>query len=236
MAIAELINVSYRIFNQTVLDNISLMFSTNRITALLGYSGSGKSTILKMVNGMLRPDRGSVKVFGDYFDYPQAAAIRLKIGYAVQNIGLFPHLNIRENIALLGKITDRPADFMQERIGFLLAAVQIPDSYLNKYPHQLSGGEQQRVGLCRAFFLQPPLVLMDEPFASLDYKTKSNIYQYLLALQKQEPTSIIIVTHQLEEAELLADEFIWINEGRVFRQGDRPQLDTIKYEFKEQHR
>ena len=236
MPIAELINVSYRIFNQTVLDNISLMFSTNRITALLGYSGSGKSTILKMVNGMLRPDRGSVKVFGDYFDYPQVAAIRLKIGYAVQNIGLFPHLNIRENIALLGKITDRPADFMQERIGFLLAAVQIPDSYLNKYPHQLSGGEQQRVGLCRAFFLQPPLVLMDEPFASLDYKTKSNIYQYLLALQKQEPTSIIIVTHQLEEAELLADEFIWINEGRVFRQGDRPQLDTIKYEFKEQHR
>ena len=236
MPIAELINVSYRIFNQTVLDNISLMFSTNRITALLGYSGSGKSTILKMVNGMLRPDRGSVKVFGDYFDYPHAPAIRLKIGYAVQNIGLFPHLNIRENIALLGKITDRPADFMQERIGFLLAAVQIPDSYLNKYPHQLSGGEQQRVGLCRAFFLQPPLVLMDEPFASLDYKTKSNIYQYLLALQKQEPTSIIIVTHQLEEAELLADEFIWINEGRVFRQGDRPQLDTIKYEFKEQHR
>ncbi len=185
---------------------------------------------------MVRPDRGTVRVFGEDFDYQNPARLRLKTGYAVQNIGLFPHLNIQENIALLGKITGRPSTFIQERTDFLLSAVQLPDSYLKKYPYQLSGGEQQRVGLCRAFFLQPPLVLMDEPFASLDYKTKANIYEYLLRLQAQEPTSVIIVTHQLEEAELLADEFVWINEGKVFKQGGKAELGQIKYEFKEQHR
>ncbi|MBK6796463.1 MAG: ATP-binding cassette domain-containing protein [Acidobacteria bacterium] len=236
MTIAELHNVTHNFSDKRVLANVSLSFLKNRITALLGSSGSGKSTILKIINGMVRPDSGTVRVFGEDFDYQNPARLRLKTGYAVQNIGLFPHLNIQENIALLGKITGRPSTFIQERTAFLLSAVQLPDSYLKKYPYQLSGGEQQRVGLCRAFFLQPPLVLMDEPFASLDYKTKANIYEYLLRLQAQEPTSVIIVTHQLEEAELLADEFVWINEGKVFKQGGKAELDQIKYEFKEQHR
>ena len=235
MNIVELQNVTRAFSERRVLDNVSLVFAKNQITALLGGSGSGKSTMLKIINGMVQPDTGVVKVFGADFDYQHAAQLRLKIGYAVQSIGLFPHLTIEENIALLGKIAQRPTSFIQERVAFLLAAVQLPDSYRKKHPYQLSGGEQQRVGLCRAFFLQPPLVLMDEPFASLDYKTKANIYEYLLELQAHEATSIILVTHQFEEAEILADAFVWINEGKVFKQGSRAALAQIKYEFKEQH-
>ena len=102
----------------------------------------------------------------------------------------------------------------------------------DQFPQQLSGGEQQRAGLCRAFFLQPPLVLMDEPFASLDYKTKQGIYQYLLDFQQQERTSIVLVTHQFEEA--ISDEFVWINEGQIYHQGDTTALKKLERNFKEE--
>ena len=106
--------------------------------------------------------------------------------------------------------------------------VQLPATYLKKYPHELSGGEQQRVGLCRALLLKPPLLLMDEPFASLDYDTKNTIYDYFLSLQQIEPCSVIIVTHQFEEAQLLADEFVWLENGHIKMQGDTQLLSTLK--------
>jgi len=161
--------------------------------------------------------------------------LRLQIGYAVQHVGIFPHMTVKENITLLANITQQDKSKIDARLKRLLEMVQLPQSYFSKKPHQLSGGEQQRVGLCRAFFLEPPLVLMDEPFASLDYRTKSGIYHHLLHIQQEEPTSIIIVTHQFEEAQILCDEFVWLNEGKIYKQGAKSLLTTIQNEFKEQH-
>jgi osmoprotectant transport system ATP-binding protein len=233
--IVGLIQVTHAFSGKTVLDNFSVSFSEKKITTLLGYSGSGKSTILKMINGMVRPDSGHVEIFGNPFDYDNAPEIRLKTGYVVQNTGLFPHLTVAENIGLLGKITrmDKPA--IASRTRELMDTVHLPATYLQKYAHEISGGEQQRVGLCRAFFLKPPLILMDEPFASLDYKTKGSIYEYLLHLQIKEPSSIILVTHLLEEAEVLADEVVWIDAGKIRKQGNKALLNDIKYDFKDNH-
>jgi osmoprotectant transport system ATP-binding protein len=233
IAALENINLSYS--GKKILDDFSVAFTQNKITGLLGYSGSGKSTILKIINGMVVPDAGTVQVFGKTFDYANANQVRLKIGYAVQHVGLFPHMTVQDNITILANITKQDKGKTQNRLMRLLDMVQLPKSYLSKVPHQLSGGEQQRVGLCRAFFLEPPLVLMDEPFASLDYRTKAGIYHHLLNIQKEEPTSIIIVTHQFEEAQILCDKFIWLNEGKIYRQGVKSSLDAIQQEFKEHH-
>lgn len=233
--IATLKNITLSYAGKKVLDDFSIQFPANKITGLLGYSGSGKSTILKIINGMVIPDAGSVQVFGKPFDYAMGHKLRLQIGYAVQHVGLFPHMTVKENITLLANITQQDKSKIDARLKRLLEMVQLPQSYLSKKPHQLSGGEQQRVGLCRAFFLEPPLVLMDEPFASLDYRTKSGIYHHLLHIQQEEPTSIIIVTHQFEEAQILCDEFVWLNEGKIYRQGTKSLLTTIQNEFKEQH-
>ncbi|MDZ7646538.1 MAG: ATP-binding cassette domain-containing protein [Cytophagales bacterium] len=112
--------------------------------------------------------------------------------------------------------------------------VQLPLTYLKKYPHELSGGEQQRVGLCRAMFLNPPILLMDEPFASLDYETKAGIYQHLMEIQKTEPRTIILVTHDWDEAVKLSDHFIWLEQGALKAQGDRTELLVAKALYFEQ--
>jgi osmoprotectant transport system ATP-binding protein len=233
--IASLKNINLSFSGKKILDNFSIDFNEKKITGLLGYSGSGKSTILKIINGMVMPDAGSVQVFGKSFDYAMGNKLRLQIGYAVQHVGIFPHMTVKENITLLANITQQDKSKIDARLKRLLEMVQLPQSYFSKKPHQLSGGEQQRVGLCRAFFLEPPLVLMDEPFASLDYRTKSGIYHHLLHIQQEEPTSIIIVTHQFEEAQILCDEFVWLNEGKIYKQGAKSLLTTIQNEFKEQH-
>ncbi len=229
--IVELLNIWQSFEDKTVLSDLSVNFQKGNITALLGKSGSGKSTLLQLINGMILPQKGVVKVFGQPFNYQAAAALRLKIGYVVQHVGLFPHLTIYENISLLGKISKQSPSLMQERSHFLLNAVQLPEQYLQKYPHQLSGGEQQRVGLCRALFLKPSLLLMDEPFASLDHTTRTGIYAYFNVLQKTEPCSVIIVTHQFEEAELLADNFIWLENGKIKQQGNKADFSKIKQDY-----
>lgn len=229
--VIELKNITQSFQEKTVLADLSINFTKGKVTALLGKSGSGKSTLLQIINGMIRPQKGEVKVLGKDFDYQNASEIRLQIGYVVQQVGLFPHMTIAENISLLGKITNQSKSQIRERTHFLLDSVRLTQDYLKKYPHQLSGGEQQRVGLCRALFLKPPLLLMDEPFASLDYTTRTGIYQYFRLLQETEPCSVIIVTHQFEEAEYLADDFIWLENGKVKHQGSKVDFSKIKSDY-----
>jgi osmoprotectant transport system ATP-binding protein len=229
--IVSLSDISVSFQEKPVLDNLTAYFTQGKVTALLGKSGSGKSTLLQCINGMLIPKSGRVDVFDKAFDYMNASNIRLQIGYVVQHVGLFPHLTIYENIRLLGKISKQSEIQMQERTQFLMDAVQLSSQYLSKYPHQLSGGEQQRVGLCRALFLKPPLLLMDEPFASLDYGTRSGIYTYFKSLQETEPCSVILVTHQFEEAEILADEFLWLANGKVNQRGVKADFASIKSDY-----
>jgi osmoprotectant transport system ATP-binding protein len=226
--IVELNQVTQIFGHHTVLSNVSLTFKRNCITAILGRSGSGKSTLLQIINGMIRPVRGKVTLNGIPLNYKRIHELRLQIGYVVQHVGLFPHMTICENISLLGQISKKPRDEIRNRINELMVMVQLPLSYLDKYPHELSGGEQQRAGLCRAMLLRPSLLLMDEPFASLDYGTKQSIYRHLLAIQKKESRSVILVTHDWEESVKLADHFIWIADGKIKATGDKSDLVQLK--------
>lgn len=200
--------------DQIIFDNLNLSIQKNTITAILGKSGSGKSTLLQMMNGLVRPDRGQVTIFGEAIDYKNIEELRLKIGYAVQGAGLFPHLTVAKNIMLPGIISKRPKEFLQKRLTELLERVNLTQEIQWKYPYELSGGEQQRVGLCRAVLLNPPLVLLDEAFSALDDETKNEIHEQLLAIQKAEPRTLVLVTHNKQEAEKLAD-FVYQIENKT---------------------
>lgn len=226
--LVELRRISHSFGDQKVLEDLHLCLKKNRITAILGKSGSGKSTLLQIINGMIQPNIGQVMLNDKPLDYKNIHTQRLQIGYVVQQVGLFPHMSVGDNIRLLGKISKKPAHEITERIRTLMDMVRLPLSYLDKYPHQLSGGEQQRAGLCRAMLLRPPLLLMDEPFASLDHATKQGIYHHLLEIQKKENRTIAIVTHDWEEAIKLADDFIWIAEGKIREAGDKAKLAKMK--------
>lgn len=214
-----------------VLMGIDLSIERSTITAILGKSGSGKSTLLQIINGMIRPGDGVVKLHGSPLDYANLFALRLQIGYVVQRIGLFPHLTIFENIGILGRMTKKPKQQVENRVKQLIDMVQLPASYLDKYPHELSGGEQQRAGICRALLLNPPLLLMDEPFASLDNNTKRAIYQHLLDIQRKENRTVVLVTHDWEETAALADDFIWIENGKVKATGGKADLVKLKDDY-----
>ncbi len=214
--------------NQLVFADLTVAFSQNQITCILGRSGSGKSTLLQLINGMVRPINGSVLLFGKGLDYSRIAHQRLSIGYVVQNTGLFPHLTIQRNITLLGQIAGLPKPKLEQRLNQLMDMAQLPSAALTRYPHQLSGGEQQRVGICRALFLNPPVLLMDEPFASVDGTTKEAIFLYIKTFQASEPRTMIWVTHDWDEAENLCDQFILLEKGRISVQGQRDELPSLR--------
>jgi len=228
----ELLQITHHYSGEPVLTDVSLAFEANRVTVILGKSGSGKSTLLQVINGMVQPVTGQVKVFGTPIAYKDIQSMRLQIGYVVQQVGLFPHLTIYENIALLGKVAHRPPDVIRKRVTHLMDMVKLPLLHLDKYPYQLSGGEQQRAGLCRAMLLEPPVLLMDEPFAALDYETKHAIYDHLLAIQKHEPRTIILVSHDLEEAQLLAHHVVWLQNGTTKMTGDTSIIHAIQQSYR----
>jgi osmoprotectant transport system ATP-binding protein len=228
--IVQFEDVSLKFQNTLILNGITWSLQEHQTLAILGKSGSGKSSILKLINGLLKTNSGNIRVFGENIQTLDLQTMRLKIGYSVQNNGLFPHLNVYDNISILGKILKIDPSNTRKRINHMLSVFQLPSAYAQKPIYQLSGGEQQRVGLCRAFFLKPPLVLMDEAFASLDVKTKSEIYNYLKDLQSIEPCSKIIVTHQIEEAKQLANEFIYIKNGNILKSGSIDTINSIQSE------
>jgi len=208
-------NISKSYQQRRVLNNLSLSFSENITTAIIGPSGSGKSTLLQLINGLVRPDCGEIFLFGKKLDYGRLPQIRRQMGHAVQGTGLFPHLTVERNMTLLAVLANWPADRIEERLSTLMELVNLRPDFLNKYPYQLSGGEQQRVGLCRAMMLNPKLFLLDEPFGALDPITRSEIHREFIKLQKSEVRTILLVTHDLREAIHLADEIVILNHGEV---------------------
>lgn len=221
MKTVELNRVSHSYNGQTVLNNVSVSFEEKKATAIIGKSGSGKSTLLKTLNGLVLPTSGQVTIFGEAFDYEQVNAIRLRIGYMVQGTGLFPHLTIAENISIAGRITSTKIN-SRDRINELMALVSLPESFKKKYSYELSGGEQQRVGICRALFLNPPILLMDESLGALDPITRQEIQHEILKLQQVEPRTILLVTHDMREAKKLADYIVVLDKGEV------QQFDTTE--------
>ncbi len=224
MPVVDLQQVSKTIAGQKILQKISVSFKEKQITAILGHSGAGKSTLLRLLNGLEKPTSGQVKLFAKDIAEQNLVQLRRKIGYAVQGVGLFPHLTIKQNIGLLAEICKKTAAEIEQRIEQLLGLVGLPTGYLGRYPVQLSGGEQQRVGLCRAMMLNPPLFLLDEAFGALDGKTKAEIHSNLLAIQKVEPRTIIMVTHDVAEARRLADWALVLAKGQVTFDGPIREL------------
>lgn len=207
-----------------ILDNINISIDVNKVTAIIGKSGSGKSTLLQMINGLVKPSCGNLYVFDQKIDYRNIIKLRLNIGYSVQGTGLFPHMTVYDNITLLARIHKWKNVLIQRRLEMLMNLVDLNLAFKNKYPYQLSGGEQQRVGICRAMMLNPQIFLLDEPFGALDVLTRNEIHKELQNLQAAEPRTIVIVTHDVDEALKLGDKIIVIDEGVVQQYSDRNEI------------
>jgi osmoprotectant transport system ATP-binding protein len=208
----------------TVVDEVSMTVERGRIAVIVGTSGSGKSTLLRMINRLVEPDSGRVLIDGKNTRNQPAHLLRRRIGYAIQGHGLFPHRTVAENIATVPHLLGWPDARIQPRIEQLLNAFQLePASYAQKFPHQLSGGQQQRVGVARALAAEPAVLLMDEPFGALDPIIRTKAQDDLLAIQRRFGTTIVLVTHDMDEAFRLGDRVAVMSHGRML-QYDKPAV------------
>ena len=215
----EFSNVSKSFQDKTVIKSVSIRLPLDATTALVGESGSGKSTFLRLINGLVVPDAGEVLLAGKTIDYKNLPGLRRAMGFAVQGAGLFPHLTIRENVTLVAGLEGWSKQKMIERYRELFELLALSDEFSDRYPHMLSGGQQQRVSLCRAMMLDPPLMLLDEPFSALDPITRRNIQDEFVTLQRIEKRSVVLVTHDMDEARKLAEYLVIIRSGEVVQKG-----------------
>lgn len=222
---AELEGVSLRRGAVLALDNVTLALPRGQTTAVLGASGSGKSTLVQLIIGLLRPDAGTVMTLGEPIDYANPRPLRKRIGYAIQDVSLFPHLDVRANILLPAMLAGWSEPEMNARLEELLQLMHLPEDVLERYPHELSGGQQQRAGLCRAMMLRPELLLLDEPFSGLDTMTRKSIHEQFLHMQQLAPVSTVLVTHDPQEAINLSQGLVVMKGGRVQQYG--PVADVI---------
>jgi osmoprotectant transport system ATP-binding protein len=216
MAFVEFDHVSYRIDGRDILRDIDLQLDHNETLVLLGRSGSGKTTLLRMVNALLKPTSGDVRFDGKSVASSDEIALRRRIGYVIQDGGLFPHIRVARNVGLVPELEGWPQEKIDARAAELLNAVGLsPETYAARYPKQLSGGEKQRVGIARALAADPPLLLLDEPFAALDPVTRYDMQQHFLKLRKDFGKAALFVTHDLREALLLGSRIALLHEGRI---------------------
>lgn len=215
-------NVSRSFFNKKIVENINLEIADNSITCLIGESGGGKTTILKMINRLIETSSGKITINNQDIAKQDPIKLRRRIGYVIQQTGLFPHMTIRDNIAIILKMTEEK-EKVDERVNELMHMVGLdPNEYLDRYPSELSGGQQQRVGIARAFATDPEIILMDEPFSALDPVTRSSLQDELLKIQNKTKKTIIFVTHDMDEAIKIADKIAIINDGHII-QYDTPE-------------
>jgi len=215
--------LSKRYGDATVVDDVSMVVEPRTITTIVGTSGSGKSTVLRMINRLVEPSSGRVLIDGHDTAAEPAHLLRRRIGYAIQGLGLFPHRTVAENIATVPRLLGWDEQQVRLRVDELLAVFQLdPGEYAAKLPHELSGGQQQRVGVARALAARPNLLLMDEPFGALDPIIRSKAQDDLLDVQRRFGTTIILVTHDMDEAFRLGDRVAVMSQGRLL-QHDRPE-------------
>ena len=220
----EIKNVSKKLGNRTILDNISLTIESGSLVVLIGSSGCGKTTTLKLINKLITPTSGEIFIDDKPLSKENTINLRRKIGYVIQNTGLFPHLTIKENIELIPKLKKEKSikDIEKTTIDLLNMVGLNPETYLNKYPSELSGGQQQRVGVARAFATDAEIILMDEPFSALDPITRTSLQEELFSLQEELRKTIIFVTHDMDEALKIADKICIMKDGKV-AQYDTPE-------------
>jgi len=226
--VIEIDRVSKAYDGKPVVDELSLTVPEGAFCVLLGPSGCGKSTTLRMINRLVTFDSGMIRVGGEDVRRVPPEALRRRIGYAIQSIGLFPHWPVEDNIATVPRLLNWPRGRVRDRVSELLELLRLdPATYRSKYPHQLSGGEQQRVGVARALAADPELLLMDEPFAAVDPVTRAALQGEIVRIQQATKKTIVFVTHDIEEALILATDIAILERGRLAQWGT--PLDLLEH-------
>jgi osmoprotectant transport system ATP-binding protein len=208
--------------DQAAVENLSLTIPAGEICVLVGPSGAGKTTAMKLVNRLIELDEGDITIDGTSIRDQDVVELRRGIGYVIQQVGLFPHMTIAENIATVPRLLGWPKVRTKERTVELLELVGLEQEYAERYPAQLSGGQRQRVGLARALAVDPPLMLMDEPFGALDPITRDRLQLEFLRLHEEVRKTVIFVTHDIDEAIKLGDRIAILREGGHLAQYDTP--------------
>lgn len=214
--------------------DFTLKVAASETLCLIGTSGSGKTTVLKMVNRLIEPSEGVIRVEGRDVIQQDVIRLRRSIGYVIQKGGLFPHKTVADNVGLLCRLQDMPAPQRIARVQELLALVDLPDAaFGHRYPHELSGGQQQRVGIARALALDPPILLMDEPFGALDPITRTELQRAFRKLAQRLHKTVVLVTHDMAEAFALGDRIALMDGGRLLQVGtatdfrERPATEFV---------
>ena len=216
----ELQSVSKSFDGVKVIDELSLNIARGEFIVILGSSGSGKSTLLKMMNRLVEHDSGRILFAGEEIRSFRPEDIRRRMGYAIQSIGLFPHWNVEKNIAAVPTLLNWPKARIEARVTELMTLLQLePTMYRARFPHQLSGGQQQRVGVARALAGNPEVLLMDEPFGALDPVTRSALQLEIARIHKVSGKTIVLVTHDIDEALSLATRIVLLDKGAIVQSG-----------------
>ena len=214
-------------FGTTVaLHETNLDVSAGKTTVLIGPSGCGKSTILRLIIGLLEPTSGTIEIDGDRVTPTNILSLRRRIGYVIQEGGLFAHLTARQNVLLMAKHLKEPVERMETRLLELCELTHLPESALQRYPVELSGGQRQRVSLMRALMLKPSVLLLDEPFGALDPMVRARLQDELKEIFRRLQQTIVMVTHDMAEAGFFADRIVLLNEGRIVQFGTLDDLRT----------
>jgi osmoprotectant transport system ATP-binding protein len=208
-------------------DDLSLKIDAGEFCVLIGPSGSGKTTTLKMINRLIEHDRGRILFAGEEIRSFRIEELRRRMGYAIQSIGLFPHRTVEENIATVPKLLKWPKARIRDRVTELLTLLGLdPETFRARYPHHLSGGQQQRVGVARALAADPQILLMDEPFGALDPVTRDTLQAEMLRIHAASGTTIVLVTHDMDEAVRLASRIVILESGRIAQTGSPREILT----------
>jgi osmoprotectant transport system ATP-binding protein len=218
-ALVRLVDVSKRYTDAIALQPTDLSIEPGNTTVLIGPSGCGKSTLLRLIIGLVRPDSGSIQFNGSPVTVDNIDALRRRIGYVIQEGGLFPHLTARANVLLMARHIGKSPDEMQSRLRELCELTRFSDNLLPRYPVELSGGQRQRVSLMRALMLSPELLLLDEPLGALDPLVRASLQKDLKEIFTRLNQTVLFVTHDLAEANYFGNEIVLMNEGRIVQKG-----------------
>lgn len=231
MPLVEFQDVSYEIAGKRILTGINLAVEPGETLVLLGRSGSGKSTALKMTNGMLFPTEGRVLVEGRSTREWDPIRLKRRIGYVIQDVGLFPHFTVEANVALVPELEGWKTEDVNRRVDQLLQQVGMPPAdFRARYPRQLSGGQRQRVGVARALAADPPILLFDEPFGALDPVTRRELQEQFLSLQRDFKKTSIFVTHDVREAFRLGSRIALLAQGRLDVVATKEEFEAVHTE------
>jgi len=218
-ALVQLVDVSKSYPDVPALHPTNLSIERGTTTVLIGPSGCGKSTLLRLIIGLVEPDSGTIDFDGSRMTHDKIGMLRRRIGYVIQEGGLFPHLTARANVLLMARHLGKRDDELQSRLSELCALTRFPENLLGRYPVELSGGQRQRVSLMRALTLSPELLLLDEPLGALDPLVRASLQKDLKEIFARLQQTALLVTHDLAEAAYFGDEIVLMNEGRIVQQG-----------------